>query len=77
MLVHYGHSCLGMWSVELVWFLTQLVYIVPTTETSIKTLYVFVEIAIDSTHLHHTIRRNFPCEREVGRYIFELVSHGN
>ncbi|KAL0580778.1 Diphthamide biosynthesis protein 1 [Marasmius crinis-equi] len=38
--------------------------LVPTTETSIRTLYVFVEIAIDSNHLHHTIRRNFPCERE-------------
>ncbi|KAK1228894.1 Diphthamide biosynthesis protein 1 [Marasmius sp. AFHP31] len=46
--------------------------LVPTTETSIKTLYVFVEIAIDSTHLHRTIRRNFPCDRET--FYEELVS---
>ena len=32
-------------------------------QTSIKTLYVFVEIAIDSSHLHQTIRLNFPDDR--------------
>ncbi|KAI0687216.1 Diphthamide synthesis [Cytidiella melzeri] len=37
--------------------------LVPTTETTIKTLYVFVEIAIDSTHLVQTIRLNFPTDR--------------
>lgn len=47
MLVHYGHSCL-----------------VPSNFTQdIKTLYVFVEIGIDSVHVHHTIRANFPSDR--------------
>ncbi|KAG5654478.1 hypothetical protein H0H81_001977 [Sphagnurus paluster] len=38
--------------------------LVPMDQTSIKTLYVFVEIAIDATHLAQTIRLNFPSERE-------------
>ena len=33
-------------------------------QTTIKTLYVFVEIAIDSYHLAQTIRTNFPDDRE-------------
>lgn len=33
-------------------------------QTSIKTLYVFVEIAIDSSHLSHSIRLNFPNDRQ-------------
>ena len=33
-------------------------------QTSIKTLYVFVEIGIDSRHLEHTIRLNFPDDRQ-------------
>jgi 2-(3-amino-3-carboxypropyl)histidine synthase len=33
-------------------------------QTTIKTLYVFVEIAIDSYHLAQTIRMNFPDDRE-------------
>ncbi|KAJ3539303.1 hypothetical protein NM688_g6380 [Phlebia brevispora] len=37
--------------------------LVPTTVTTIKTLYVFVEIAIDSQHLSQTIRLNFPTNR--------------
>lgn len=37
--------------------------LVPMTETTIKTLYVFVEIAIDSNHLAQTIRLNFPTDR--------------
>ena len=37
--------------------------LVPSTETTIKTLYVFVEIAIDSAHLAQTIRSNFPTNR--------------
>jgi 2-(3-amino-3-carboxypropyl)histidine synthase len=37
---------------------------VPMTETTIKTLYVFVEISIDSRHLHQTIRMNFPDDRQ-------------
>lgn len=32
-------------------------------QTTIKTLYVFVEIAIDSTHLARSIRLNFPSDR--------------
>ena len=37
---------------------------VPMDQTTIKTLYVFVEIAIDSYHLAQTIRTNFPDDRE-------------
>lgn len=33
-------------------------------QTTIKTLYVFVEIAVDSHHLVQTIRMNFPDDRE-------------
>lgn len=33
---------------------------VPIDSTSIKTLYIFVEIRIDSQHLHDTIRLNIP-----------------
>lgn len=33
-------------------------------QTTIKTLYVFVEIAIDSSHLVQTIRLNFPDDRQ-------------
>jgi len=38
--------------------------LVPTTETTIKTLYVFVEISIDPRHLHQSIRMNFPNDRQ-------------
>ncbi|KAF9653468.1 Diphthamide synthesis [Thelephora ganbajun] len=38
--------------------------LVPTTETTVKTLYVFVEISIDSRHLHQSIRMNFPDDRQ-------------
>ncbi|KAK7470893.1 Diphthamide biosynthesis protein 1 [Stygiomarasmius scandens] len=41
--------------------------LVPLDQTTIKTLYVFVEIQIDSDHLEKTIRMNFPSEREVFR----------
>ncbi|KAL1742427.1 putative diphthamide synthesis protein-domain-containing protein [Schizophyllum fasciatum] len=37
--------------------------LVPMDQTSIKTLYIFVEIAIDSSHLHQTVRLNFPDDR--------------
>jgi len=33
-------------------------------QTTIKTLYVFVEIGIDSKHLRETIRANFPADRD-------------
>ncbi|OSX60317.1 hypothetical protein POSPLADRAFT_1147355 [Postia placenta MAD-698-R-SB12] len=38
--------------------------LVPIDQTTIKTLYVFVEIAIDSSHLLQTIRLNFPNDRQ-------------
>ncbi|KAF5369865.1 hypothetical protein D9758_001273 [Tetrapyrgos nigripes] len=41
--------------------------LVPLDQTTIKTLYVFVEIQIDSDHLEKTIRMNFPSDREVFR----------
>ncbi|KAG8906482.1 Diphthamide biosynthesis protein 1 [Tulasnella sp. 403] len=37
--------------------------LVPIDTTTIKTLYIFVEIAIDSKHLVQTIRANFPPSR--------------
>jgi 2-(3-amino-3-carboxypropyl)histidine synthase len=36
-------------------------------QTNIKTLYVFVEISIDSTHLAQTVRLNFPDNRSLFR----------
>ena len=36
-------------------------------QTTIKTLYVFVEIDIDSIHLAQSIRMNFPDDREIFR----------
>lgn len=37
--------------------------LVPIDQTTIKTLYIFVEIGIDSSHLIETIRLNFPNDR--------------
>ncbi|KAG0149718.1 hypothetical protein CROQUDRAFT_653274 [Cronartium quercuum f. sp. fusiforme G11] len=34
--------------------------LIPVDQTSIKTLYVFVEIGIDRSHLRDTVRANFP-----------------
>lgn len=34
-------------------------------QTSIKTLYIFVEIAIDSAHLIQSVRLNFPDDRQL------------
>lgn len=45
-------------------FLLITTHLVPMTETTIKTLYVFVEISIDSLHLHQSIRINFPEDRQ-------------
>jgi 2-(3-amino-3-carboxypropyl)histidine synthase len=36
-------------------------------QTTIKTLYVFVEIGIDSKHLEQTMRLNFPDDRQTFR----------
>ncbi|KAF8204935.1 putative diphthamide synthesis protein-domain-containing protein [Pholiota molesta] len=49
MLIHYGHSCLG----------------ISHGSNDNQTLYVFVEIGIDSAHLAQTIRMNFPDDREL------------
>ncbi|THH10070.1 hypothetical protein EW145_g1570 [Phellinidium pouzarii] len=39
--------------------------LVPIDTTTIKTLYVFVEISIDPRHLVETVRLNFPDDREI------------
>ncbi|KAG9082015.1 Diphthamide biosynthesis protein 1 [Ceratobasidium sp. 370] len=39
--------------------------LVPIDTTTIKTLYIFVEIAIDAEHLTNTVRMNFPSSRRV------------
>ncbi|KAJ7276157.1 Diphthamide synthesis [Mycena haematopus] len=39
--------------------------LVPMDQTSIKTLYIFVEIAIDSVHLTQSVRLNFPDDRQL------------
>lgn len=63
MLVHYGHSCLGMCLLPSFPVVLTLLA-VPMNVTTIKTLYVFVEIGIDSAHLAETIRSNFPDDRD-------------
>ncbi|KAG8834984.1 Diphthamide biosynthesis protein 1 [Serendipita sp. 400] len=45
--------------------------LVPIDTTTIRTLYVFVEISIDSEHLAKTIRRNFPSVR--GKFLANVV----
>lgn len=60
MLIHYGHSCL-----------------VPSNFTQdIKTLYVFVEIGIDSVHVHQTIRANFPTDRDALQHGIMSIEEG-
>ncbi|KAJ6539108.1 putative diphthamide synthesis protein-domain-containing protein [Mycena capillaripes] len=39
--------------------------LVPMDQTTIKTLYIFVEIAIDSLHLAQSVRLNFPDDRRL------------
>ncbi|VDB90155.1 unnamed protein product [Peniophora sp. CBMAI 1063] len=39
--------------------------LVPMDQTMIKTLYVFVEIGVDSQHLAQTVRLNFPDDRSI------------
>jgi len=49
--------------------------IVPVSQTTLKTLYIFVEIAIDPLHLGLSVRRNFPSEKEAfQRSIVERLS---
>ncbi|WRT70573.1 diphthamide biosynthesis protein 1 [Kwoniella shivajii] len=38
--------------------------LIPVSQTTLKTLYIFVEIAIDTPHLSLSVRRNFPSDRE-------------
>ena len=40
-------------------------YLVPITTTSLKTLYVFVEISLDSGHLLDTLLAQFPTPEDV------------
>ncbi|WVR08498.1 diphthamide biosynthesis protein 1 [Kwoniella sp. DSM 27419] len=37
--------------------------LIPVSQTTLKTLYIFVEIAIDTPHLSLSVRRNFPSSR--------------
>ena len=64
-LVHYGHSCLGAFSIDR-YMAMQLTHCIPVPmdQTTIKTLYIFVEIAIDSPHLAQSVRLNFPNDRQ-------------
>lgn len=66
MLVHYGHSCLGKPTPTLTEVLLNVV-VVPIDTTTIKTLYIFVEIAIDAEHLTSSVRLNFPSSRHAFR----------
>ena len=72
MLIHYGHSCLGK-IVCCVFILPLMTFAVPIDATSIKTLYIFVEISIDSIHLAQTVRLNLPSSRSA----FEELLHLN
>lgn len=65
MIVHYGHSCLS--NHFLSHYRRLILTPVPVSQTSIKTLYVFVEIAIDTPHLALSVRRNFPSSRRAFR----------
>jgi len=73
-MVHYGHSCLGMQCGSWVFIaihcsspvhLADLLLFfsfpsqVPVDVTTIKTLYVFVDIGIDVQHFIATVRKNF------------------
>ncbi len=80
MIVHYGHSCLSEFRIfsqylcccivigrsELTSTTTSSLS-VPVSQTTLRTLYVFVEILIDPLHLSLSIRRNFPSSRNAFR----------
>jgi 2-(3-amino-3-carboxypropyl)histidine synthase len=67
LLIHYGHSCLGSFFSLIHNIPGSCVMhgVVPMDQTTIKTLYIFVEIGIDSRHLLQTVRLNFPNDRDV------------
>lgn len=53
--------------------------LIPVDVTKIKTLYVFVDISIDTTHLLATLERNFPSGKTiamVGTIQFNATLHG-
>jgi 2-(3-amino-3-carboxypropyl)histidine synthase len=52
--------------------------VVPVSQTTLKTLYIFVEIAIDPLHLSLSVRRNFPSESTAfQRTIFDRQASGS
>lgn len=62
--VTYGACCIDDYSARALGCDMMIHYghscLVPVDTTTIKTLYVFVEIAVDRTHLAQTVRLNFP-----------------
>ena len=56
-LVHYGHSCLGILSSHVA---SCRYFLVPVDVTTIKTMYVFVDIHIDLSHFTSTLFANLP-----------------
>lgn len=53
--------------------------LIPVDVTKIKTLYVFVDISIDTTHLLSTLEKNFPSGKTiamVGTIQFNATLHG-
>lgn len=53
--------------------------LIPVDVTKIKTLYVFVDISIDTSHLLHTLERNFAAPKTiamVGTIQFNATIHG-
>lgn len=65
MIVHYGHSCLSTRrNSHSAAHGPCADSPVPVSQTTLKTLYVFVEIAIDTPHLALSVRRNFPSTRQ-------------
>lgn len=54
-----------------------MAFSVPIDQTTIKTLYIFVEIAIDSKHVAQTVRMNFPDNREQFQEVILNVEHND
>jgi 2-(3-amino-3-carboxypropyl)histidine synthase len=77
MIVHYGHSCLS----ELIGIVRRFDAhgavvadyrsttwtSVPVSQTTLRTLYIFVEIQVDPLHLALSVRRNFPSTKSAFR----------
>ena len=76
MLVHYGHSCLSS-SYTIIQSYNYLILLndaVPIDTTSIRTLYVFVEISVDRKHLAETVRYNFPEAAQIKQSVPDIVA---